>query len=127
VKPLGYILLGVLVALSPRVSLTVTIPVPSWSVVTPVATVDRAVLVYEKDTDVIPPAVRAGINALNTRGIVAVLYEVNDLEEVKPAYVVPVEAAKKSGLPSLVVLAGDKVVRVVKSPATEADVLEAVP
>lgn len=126
-KPWAFILAGIAIALAPLLPGEVTIPLPRWNVVTPVVTVDRAVLVYEKDTDVIPPAVRAGINALNTRGIVAVLYEVNDSEEVKPAYVVPVDAAKKSGLPSLVVLAGDKVVRVVKSPATEADVLEAVP
>ena len=124
-KPWAFIFAGIAIALAPLLPGEVTIPLPGWGVV--VSSVDRAVLVYEKDTDVIPPAVRAGINALNTRGIVAVLYEVNDSEEVKPAYVVPVDAAKKSGLPSLVVLAGDKVVRVVKSPATEADVLEAVP
>jgi hypothetical protein len=126
VKSLGYILLGVLVALSPRVSLTVTIPVPSWSVITPVATVDRVTLVYDKDGPPVLPGVRAGINSLNNRGIVADLYEVNDDEEIKPAYVAAVDAAKKAGLPSLVVMAGGKVIRVVKSPATEAAVTEAV-
>lgn len=126
-KAWAFIIVGLAIVLAPLMPAEVTIPLPGWSVITPVATVDRVTLVYEKDSDVIPPGVRAGINGINNRGIVADLYEVNDAEEIKPAYAVAVEAAKKSGLPSLVVMAGGKVVRVVKSPATEAAVLEAVP
>jgi hypothetical protein len=124
VRPLAFILGGLILAFGfPPMP---TLPTFDWpSVVTPVATVERATLVYEKDRDVVTPAVRAGISALNARGIVADLYELNPEDEVKPSYLLAVEAAKKQGTPLLVVMAGGKVIRTVKNPLTVESVTEA--
>lgn len=87
--------------------------------------------VYEKDDTAVPPPVQAAINRLNReRKIVATLYEDDTPDgtgETPEQYKAPLAAAKAEGLPSLVVMAGDQVLRVVKSPVTEAEVMEAVP
>jgi len=47
--------------------------------------------------------------------------------EVPDQYKVAAAAAKEAGMPALVVVAGDKALRVVKDPETQAEVMEAVP
>jgi hypothetical protein len=97
---------------------------PSPSVIT------SAVYVYEKDQTAIPPGVSAGMNRLNReKKILAVLFEADTVDgrgQVPARYKPALDAAKRDGLPSLVVMAGDSVKKVVKSPLTEAAVMEAV-
>lgn len=89
-----------------------------------------ATYVYEKDQHTVPNAVLGAMNKLNReRGIVATLFEEDTTDgggEVPEQYKVPVEAAKKAGLPALVVTADKEVLAVVKDPKTEEAVLEAV-
>lgn len=86
--------------------------------------------VYEKDETPVPAPVQAALNRLNReRGITATLFEDDTTDgrnEVPEQYKTALAAAKESGLPSLVVQAGDKVISVVNAPTTEAQVLEAV-
>ena len=89
---------------------------------------DRATYVYEKDQGGVPSAVMSGLNKLNERKILATTHERDTKDgdqQIPDQYKVAVEAAKK--LPSLVVQAGDKVLKVVESPKTEEDVTKAVP
>jgi hypothetical protein len=46
--------------------------------------------------------------------------------EVPDQYAAAIEAARKAGLPALVIMAGGKVLRVVKAPTTAEQVTEAV-
>ncbi len=101
-------------------------------VVNPAPTVKatQATFVYEKDEHNIPLPVLAALNALNRRGIVAATFDddvVDGTGEVPEQYKIALAEARKEGLPLLVVQAGPTVVKVVKSPKTEAEVLEAVP
>jgi len=89
---------------------------------------DRVTYVYEKDQGGVPSAVMSGLNKLNERKILATTHERDTKDgdqQIPDQYKVAVEAAKK--LPSLVVQAGDKVLKVVESPNTEEDVTKAVP
>ncbi len=91
--------------------------------------VTAATYVYEKDEGGIPNEVQTGLDRLNReKKILATPFEQDTKDgagEVPDRYKVPLEAAKKVGLPSLVATAGAKVVRVVKNPTTEAAVMEA--
>ena len=91
--------------------------------------VTSVVYVYEKDDTAVPSEVMAGINRLNReKKITATVIDddVKDGEGQTPdQYKVPIEAANKSGLPSLVAVNGSTVVRVVKNPTTEQQVWEA--
>jgi len=95
----------------------------------------RAVYVYEKDQGAVPPQVAGALNAINKQaletgsGFVADEFEEDTVDgtgQVPDQFKVAREEALKVGLPCLVVLAGDKVVRVVKSPKTAREVEEAV-
>lgn len=105
----------------------ITLPWPAW--VQTKAT--SATYVYEKDATAIPPAVGAALNRLNReKQILATLFEQDTTDgtgETPKQYVVPLAAAKQAGLPALVVTAGDKVLRVVKNPQTDTQVMEAIP
>lgn len=92
-------------------------------------------LVYEKDQGPVRPAVAAALAKLNQQAIDAGRSAFADeFEEdttdgdgqVPDQFRLALEAARKAGLPALVVVSGGKVMRVVKDPRTEADVLEAV-
>ena len=94
---------------------------------TPVETT-AAVYVYEKSNTAVPSAVQVGLNTLNRQGIVATLFDVNTLDgggETPEQYKLAVPAAKEVGLPALVVMGGDKVLRSVAAPTTKEQVLEA--
>jgi hypothetical protein len=91
------------------------------AVVKPVE-VDACVLVYEKDSTAIEPAVRAALNTLNRKGVLSTLFEDDTVSgdgDVPEQYRLPLEAARKAGLPCLVVMAGGKVLRVVTNPTAE--------
>lgn len=86
----------------------------------------QATYVYEKDTANIPGPVSAGLQELNKQGILAGVFE-KDVRSgagnVPAQFKVAAEAAKD--LPSLVIQAGDTVLRVVKDPKTKEAVTEA--
>jgi hypothetical protein len=94
--------------------------------------ITAAVYVYEKDESPVPSAVMAALNRINrdSKGkIVATLLErdtTNNVITTPAQYLKPLAAAKEAGLPSLVIMADSTIVRVVKAPTTEAQVLEAV-
>ena len=91
------------------------------AVVKPVE-VDAVVYVFEKDEHVVSPAVRAALNTLNRRNVLATLFEDDTVSgdgDVPEQYRLPLEAARKAGLPCLVVMAGGKVLRVVANPTAE--------
>lgn len=90
-----------------------------------------ATYVYEKDqTGSVPGPVLVALDKLNRdKNILATTFEDDTLDntgETPAQYKVPLKAANDAGLPSLVVTAGAKVLKVVKDPKTEAAVLEAV-
>lgn len=89
-----------------------------------------ATYVYEKDSGGVPSHVLTGLNRLNReKKIVATLYEDDTPDgsgEVPEQYKVPLKAAQDAGLPALVVTAGNVVLKVVKAPKTEAELMEAV-
>ncbi len=105
---------------------------PSWSwLPSIVSKATQATYVYEKDTTGIPNEVATALNKLNReRKILATPHEhdtKNGNQTIPAQYKIAVPAAEAAGLPALVVQAGDRVLKVVKSPTTEAAVLEAVP
>ena len=88
-----------------------------------------ATYVHDEKANV-PPGVYAALNELNARGIVATAFPddaTDGDDDVPDQYKAVLPAAKASGIPSLVVSAGDRVLRTVKAPTTKAQVLEAVP
>lgn len=90
-----------------------------------------ATFVYEKDEHVVPAAVLSGLNKLNReRKIIATLLDDDTTDgggNIPEQYKLIVPAARAAGLPALVVTGAKGVIRVVKSPTTEAQVLEAAP
>lgn len=96
----------------------------------PTVTATSATYVYEKDIAPIPSAVSAALNRLNReQKIVATVFERDSRTgdgDVPAQYKPLIESARSAGLPALVVMAGDKVLRTVKDPKTEDAVMEAV-
>ena len=90
--------------------------------------VDRVTYVYEKDQGAVPRGVEVALRELNQGGeILATEYQLVDGEAAPKQYQVAEKSANEAGIPALVVQAGESVVRVVKSPATKDEVLEAIP
>jgi hypothetical protein len=91
--------------------------------------VTAAVYVWEKDRAAVPAGVATALQRLNSAGsgIVASDFEQDSVTgsgNVPKQYAAALTAAKAAGVPCLVVLSGDTVLRVVKDPQTEAAVLE---
>lgn len=90
-----------------------------------------ATYVWEKDKGGIPAGVMSGLNKLNVeKKILATEFEEDTKDgtgETPEQYKVPLAAAKDAGVPALVVTANTKVLKVVKDPKTEEEVLGAVP
>jgi len=91
-----------------------------------------ATYVYEKDTTAIPSGVLAGLNRLNLDRLgdsfIASVFEQDTVDgegETPDQYKVALKSARESGLPSLVVTSGAVVLKVVKNPQTEQDVIGA--
>lgn len=97
----------------------------NWPSIAPAKTT-AAVYVYEKGGGGVPPVVQAAIGKLNERGIIATTHE-DGPGAIPEQYKQAVPAARTAGLPALVAMAGEQVVRTVSKPTTEAQVLEAVP
>jgi len=105
---------------------------PAWvslpSVVSPVSQADAVAYVYEKDDGPIPGGVMVAMARLNSeRQIMATFYEEDATGVVPEQYKLPLEAAKKVGLPALVVSGNGVVLKVVPKPGTEAAVMESIP
>lgn len=83
--------------------------------------------VYEKDETAVPSEVMAGLDCLNREKKVVATAIDDDVKngngETPAQYKAPIEAARKDGLPILVATNGSTVVRVVKNPKTEAEVV----
>ncbi len=121
-RPLAFIAAGLLLLTLPRVE---------GCRVDTSGSATAAVYVYEKDDGAVPPFVTVAINKLNReRKVVATLLEADTTDgtgDVPDQYRQALEAARKAGLPAVVALAGQTVLRVTPAPATEAAVMEAVP
>jgi hypothetical protein len=96
----------------------------------PTDKVTQVTYVYEKDETAVPREVAKALGDINAKylGVVASEFEDDTTAgggSVPAQYRVALEAARKAGLPALVVQAGAKVVKVVKAPTTETQVTEA--
>lgn len=88
------------------------------------------VYVYEKDQGGVPSPVSVALDKLNRKGILATTFEEDTVDgtgQTPDQYRVPLKAAQEAGLPAVVATNGDKVLRVVKAPTQEAQVLELAP
>ena len=98
---------------------------------TPIQAATAVTYIYEKDQNSVPPQVLSGLNRLNReQGIVATIFEVDTKDgtgDTPEQYKVPVAAAKTAGLPTLVTTGKERqVLRVIRNPKSEAEVMEAV-
>lgn len=93
--------------------------------------VTRVTYVFEKDQNNPPRQVSFALTRLNadsSRSVVATEFEEDTVDgtgQVPDQYKIALDAARTAGLPALVVQAGNTVLRVVKNPTTEQQVLEA--
>lgn len=105
-------------------------PTPTPPVV-PSDKVTTVTYVYEKDDTAVPSSIHAVLNRLNReRDITATVFEQNTFDgddQIPEQYKAALSAAQHEGLPAIVVLAGSKVLRVLKDPKTDTEVWEAVP
>lgn len=108
---------------------TITVPTePDTPPVDTTTRIDRVTYVYEKDQNIAPRPVSFALHRLNTeyKDVIASEFEEDSTDgtgEVPEQYKIALEAARKEGLPALVIQAGSKVVRVLKAPKTEAEVM----
>lgn len=132
----GAIILGT----KPPVVITPPINPPITPPITPPVTpppddkkkVSRVTYVYEKDLNHVPTQVGAALNRINKDH--AGLIVASDFEEdttdgggdTPEQYKVALDAARQVGLPALVVQAGSVVVRIVKNPTTQTEVINAI-
>lgn len=105
-------------------------PNPTPGPIQPPNKVDRVTFVFEKSKHPIPLEVSNALNKLNTeKGILATVFEQDSKDgdgEVPDQYKIALEAARKAGLPCLVVQSGSSVLKTVAAPKTVADVMEAI-
>jgi hypothetical protein len=98
--------------------------------VDPTTKIDRATYFYEKDSHNVPKAVAFALQRLNREyEVVASEFEEDTVDgtgEVPDQYKISLAAARKAGLPCLVIQAGSRVVKVVTAPTTETQVMDAV-
>lgn len=93
------------------------------------AEVTQATYVYEKDSHFVPAPVAAALDKLNRDGINANAIDIDTTDgggQVPEQYAKVFPAAREAGLPCLVVMSGETVVRVVDDPKTFDAVMEAV-
>jgi hypothetical protein len=86
--------------------------------------------VYEKDQGEVPSVVRVALDKLNRKGISATAFEDDTTDgsgAVPEQYAIALAEATKVGVPALVSQAGSVVLKVVKAPTTEQQVLEVAP
>lgn len=96
----------------------------------PPSTATAATYIYEKDKTVPPTPVLVALDKLNReKKIIANTFDQDTVDgtgQTPDQYKVSLPAAVAAGLPALVVMSGDVVLRVVKDPRTTEAVLEAV-
>jgi len=96
----------------------------------PPSTATAATYIYDKDKTAVPTQVRSAINKINLeKKIVATEFEdstIDNTGQTPEQYKAALAFARAAGLPALVVTSGNNLLRVVKSPTTEEQVLEAV-
>lgn len=103
---------------------TIEIPAIPWP-----QEVDRVTYVYDVSDGAVPPPIAYALRELNKKDIIATPFEVDTTDsdqEVPDQDAIAVAAAKEHGLPAMVVQAGDRVTRIVKSPKTVQDVSDGV-
>jgi hypothetical protein len=95
--------------------------------------ITQVVYVYEKDSNPVPRPVAGALMAINAdkeSGIEATEFEEDTVDgdgDVPEQYEAALKGARESGLPALVVLDADgRIIRVVSSPTTEEQVMEAI-
>lgn len=93
--------------------------------------IDRATYIYEKDQNNIPRPVSFALQRLNNeyKDVIATEMEEDSTDgdgQVPDQYRIALEAARKAGLPALVIQAKLKVIKVLKDPKSEAEVMDAV-
>jgi hypothetical protein len=102
----------------------VPLPVIPWLSAVVERKPTAVVYVYEKDDTAVPVGVTVGLDRLNReRGVVATLLEDDSTDgdgDVPEQYVAALEAARREGLPAIVVLSGSTVLSTTKAP-TDAD------
>lgn len=93
--------------------------------------VSQVTYVFEKDTTSVPRPVSLALRRINAESsgfVVATEFEedtLNALGQVPEQYKIALAEARKAGLPALVVQSGATVLRVLKAPTTEEQVIEA--
>lgn len=101
-----------------------------WPNLTPTKAT-AATYFHEKDDTPVPSPVRSALNRLNReRNIIATEHEVDATDadsQIPDQYKVSLPAARSAGLPSFVVMGGETVLKVVKDPKAEEQLMEAVP
>lgn len=101
---------------------------PGWPSL--VTKADSVTYVHEQRSGSITPAIRAALNTLNEKGIIATEFDVDIVNKgggaVPKQYVVPLAAAKQVGLPAAVSTAGDRVLKTIKDAKAE-DILALAP
>jgi hypothetical protein len=91
--------------------------------------IDRVTYVYEKDQNSVPPQVERALNKINADssfGIVASHFEDDTVDgdnETPEQYKIAWEAAVKNGLPTMVFQSGKTVVKMLRDPQTEEQVM----
>lgn len=93
--------------------------------------IDRVTYVYEQRDNNVPGPVSFALDRLNKeyKDVIATSFEEDTLDgddEVPDQYKIALAAAQNVGLPALVIQAGTTVVRVLKDPKTEAEVMNEV-
>jgi hypothetical protein len=104
-------------------------PAPPVTPPGPTDPVTSATYIYEKDNGGVPFGVHAALSELNSSTLRATTFEEDTTDssgDVPDQYKAPLAAAREAGLPALVVMAGEKVRRVVKAPTTREQVINAV-
>ena len=84
---------------------------------------------YEKDDTAIPSAVESAIDQINRMGIKASIEDDDVLDgsgAVPEQYKLALPAAKEAGPPAFVTYTKDRVLKVIKNPTTDLELLEAV-
>ncbi len=104
---------------------------PTDPPVTPAPTTKptKATYVYEKDDTDIPTGISVAIDKLNRQGILASIFEEDTLDNdgtIPTQYIKAKAEATKVGLPALVIESDKVVLKVIKAPQTETEVLESI-
>ena len=99
-------------------------PVPS-----PNTKPTKVTYVYEKDDTAVPTGVSVALDKLNRQGILATIFEEDTLDNdgtIPTQYIKAKAEATKAGLPALVIESDKVVLKVIKAPKTETEVLESI-